>query len=84
MASERLRGQRTGSCSDRGGTVNELLSGVNHQKVSSSLRRGHPSFYPIPQDEAKEAMVFPQRSDALLSTYRTLKGVYTLLRAMAL
>ena len=65
----------------------ELLYGVNHQKVSiipPGVDTHH--FYPIPQDEAKEAIgISPKDRMALfVGRIEPLKGVDTLLRAMAL
>ena len=64
----------------------ELLYGVNHQKVSiipPGVDTHH--FYPIPQDEAKEAIgISPEDRMALfVGRIEPLKGVDTLLRAMA-
>ena len=65
----------------------ELLYGVNHQKVSI-IPPGVDThyFYPIPQDEAKEAIgISPKDRMALfVGRIEPLKGVDTLLRAMAL
>ncbi len=65
----------------------ELLYGVNHQKVSiipPGVDTHH--FYPIPPDEAKEAIgISPKDRMALfVGRIEPLKGVDTLLRAMAL
>jgi D-inositol-3-phosphate glycosyltransferase len=65
----------------------ELLYGVNHQKVSiipPGVDTHH--FYPIPQDEAKEAIGISSKDRMALFVGRIepLKGVDTLLRAMAL
>ena len=65
----------------------ELLYGVNHQKVSiipPGVDTHH--FYPIPQDEAREAIGLSPKDCVALFVGRIepLKGVETLLRAMAL
>lgn len=65
----------------------ELLYGVNHQKVSiipPGVDTHH--FYPIPSDEAKEAIgINPKDRMALfVGRIEPLKGVDTLIRAMAI
>lgn len=65
----------------------ELLYGVNHQKVSiipPGVDTHH--FYPIPQDEAREAIGLSPKDCVALFVGRIepLKGVETLLRAMAM
>jgi D-inositol-3-phosphate glycosyltransferase len=65
----------------------ELLYGVNHQKVTiipPGVDTHH--FYPIPPDEAKEAIgISPKDRMALfVGRIEPLKGVDTLIRAMAI
>jgi D-inositol-3-phosphate glycosyltransferase len=65
----------------------ELLYGVNHQKVTiipPGVDTHH--FYPIPPDEAKEAIgISPEDRMALfVGRIEPLKGVDTLIRAMAI
>jgi len=65
----------------------ELLYGINHQKVSivpPGVDTHH--FYPIPPDEAKEAIgISPQdRMAVFVGRIEPLKGVDTLIRAMAI
>jgi D-inositol-3-phosphate glycosyltransferase len=65
----------------------ELLYGINHQKVSivpPGVDTHH--FYPIPADEAKEAIgISPEDRMALfVGRIEPLKGVDTLIRAMAI
>ncbi len=65
----------------------ELLYGVNHQKVTiipPGVDTHH--FYPIPPDEAKEAIgITPEDRMALfVGRIEPLKGVDTLIRAMAI
>jgi len=65
----------------------ELLYGVNHQKVTiipPGVDTHH--FYPIPQDEAKEAIgISPDDRMALfVGRIEPLKGVDTLIKAMAI
>lgn len=65
----------------------ELLYGINHQKVSivpPGVDTHH--FYPIPADEAKEAIgISPgDRMALFVGRIEPLKGVDTLIRAMAI
>ena len=65
----------------------EMLYGLNHQKVEiipPGVNTHH--FYPIPKDEAKEAIgINPQDRVALfVGRIEPLKGVDTLIRAMAM
>jgi D-inositol-3-phosphate glycosyltransferase len=65
----------------------ELLYGVNHEKVTiipPGVDTHH--FYPIPQDEAREAVGIPSEDRMALFVGRIepLKGLDTLIRAMAL
>ena len=65
----------------------ELLYGINHQKVSivpPGVDTHH--FYPIPADEAKEAIGISREDRMALFVGRIepLKGVDTLIRAMAI
>jgi len=65
----------------------EMLYGVNHQKVSiipPGVDTHH--FYPIPSDEAKEAIgISPENRMALfVGRIEPLKGVDTLIQAMAI